>query len=278
MKNYLSKARLFVITALGSAALLAAGAFAATTQAQTTGAANPLPYTTSTSTMDSPVIPAPPSDAPAPMVTTIDASGNILIRGVVQSVGTDSLTLAGWGGTYTIRTTADTTVAPVGVNGAGDVSGIMPGDFVGVDGVVAPDQVWTVNAADVRDWTKAPIATTGDMTSADTGASTDTTVSPPPADVTTPTDTSSTSATGLSAGDTLFVGTASNVDASSSSFTLTDASGNTYTVSTTPDATIWDSSSNAQTLGNIQDGDSIRLDGVESGTSITADVVRDTSI
>lgn len=306
MKETSRTLRLAMWTLLTGAAVLTVGAFAVTSHAQsvtssstntqmpagfnyptgavpigassvvttnTNGTATTNATGTMTSTTGAPVLTAAPGTAPAPMVAQVDENGNALVRGVVQSVNTNWITIASWGGTWNVRTTGNSTVTPVGTNGGGDVSGITPGDFVGVEGTVASDQVWTVNASVVRDWTKAPATTALSTTDTSTSGS----LTGSGTSVATPPDNSSTaSTTGLPSGDTLYTGTASNV--TSSSFTLTDQSGNAYTVNTNPDATIWDSSSNTIPLTNIQNGDTIRVDASQNGNTLTADVVRDTSL
>jgi hypothetical protein len=283
MKERMYETRLGVLGGVFVLAAFLLASLASVTHAQmastTTGA---LGTTTGMAQVITPVITAPPTNAPAPMVANVDESGTALIRGVVQGVSGNTMQLATWGGTWNVRTTLSSTVTPAGTNGTWDTSQIMPGDFVGVEGVVAPDQQWTVNASIVRDWTKMPgtiaptaqpTTTTGGYTSPGT-TSTDTTGST--TDMTGTTTSTPGTAAGLPAGDTLYTGTASNL--SGSTFTLTDQGGNTYTVSVNPDATVWDSNRNTIPLTNIQNGDTIRLDGVLSGTGITADVVRDTSL
>ncbi len=95
---------------------------------------------------------------PAPMVVSIENSGNALIRGVVQSVTATEVTIATWGGVWTIRSAGEgaTTVLPTGPSGSSDMSSIMVGHFVGAEGIITLNEPMTINAAFVRDWTTNP--------------------------------------------------------------------------------------------------------------------------
>lgn len=94
-----------------------------------------------------------PGNTLAPMVTQIDQSGNALVRGIVQSTGANSITIQGWDGTWTINTTANTTITPTPAT-AGDMSGIQVGDFVGAQGRLS-GQGMNLNADFVRNWTQS---------------------------------------------------------------------------------------------------------------------------
>lgn len=102
--------------------------------------------------LPAPLITAEPSTAPMPMIVDIDRDGTALVRGVVQSVGTTSLSIGSWGGTWTIRIAPDSVVTP------SRLAGFMPGDFVGAFGVVSAAEAFTINASVVRNWTTAPPA------------------------------------------------------------------------------------------------------------------------
>lgn len=83
---------------------------------------------------------------PKPMILTVGANGHGLLRGVVESVGTSSLTVAAWGGTWTVNIGNNAMVTPS--NGLG---AIAVGDFVGVSGMVSEDGP-VITADHVRDW------------------------------------------------------------------------------------------------------------------------------
>lgn len=79
----------------------------------------------------------------------IGPEGNALLRGVVSAVGTNSITVASWGGVWTINIGADTQIMPK--NTSTSLALIAPGDFVGVNGKIDTTQPWTVSARVVRD-------------------------------------------------------------------------------------------------------------------------------
>lgn len=84
---------------------------------------------------------------PKPMVLTISASGNVLLRGVVKSVSTDSIIVSTWGGAWTITTSSTEFAHPTGL------AGIAVGDFVGVTGTVSAESP-IITAKYVRNWTE----------------------------------------------------------------------------------------------------------------------------
>ena len=84
---------------------------------------------------------------PAPMILTISASGEGRIRGVVTSVGANTLTIASWGGVWTITISNATIILP-----KNDFSKIAVGDYVGASGMVSEDGP-TMAAEYLRNWT-----------------------------------------------------------------------------------------------------------------------------
>lgn len=139
-------------------------------------------FSTGTSTM--PRLPALGS-TPAPMVVSIENSGNALIRGVVQSVSAEKVTIATWGGVWTIRSAGEgaTTVLPAGPSGTSDLSLIAVGHFVGAEGIIATDEPATITAAFVRDWTTNPyrgalLNSSGTISAPTTDSDTSTTTTP----------------------------------------------------------------------------------------------------
>ncbi|MBI3627605.1 MAG: hypothetical protein HY220_02575 [Candidatus Sungbacteria bacterium] len=84
---------------------------------------------------------------PRPMVLTVSNSGHGLLRGVVTSVATSSISVASWGGIWTVTMAANTTIVP-----SNGLSGIAVGDYVGVSGGVSGDSPM-INAEYLRDWT-----------------------------------------------------------------------------------------------------------------------------
>lgn len=83
-----------------------------------------------------------------PMVLQIGPAGHVLMRGTIQSVSSGSLTVKSWGGNWTVNLSSDTKIMP-----GGDISKFSQGDFVGVQGKVSESGVWTIDASRIRDWT-----------------------------------------------------------------------------------------------------------------------------
>ncbi len=129
------------------------------TATASTPSINPAPLNVPTTTTLPVVTPAMypvEGSTPAPMVVDVDAKGGILIRGTVIYAGNDALTINSWGGMWIIRTAPSTTVIGNVPNTSGSLSGFKTGDFVGVQGVVAQNQVYTVDASLIRNWTTTP--------------------------------------------------------------------------------------------------------------------------
>ncbi len=184
-----------------------------------------------------------PSSTPNPagkMVLEIGPEGRTLLRGTVDSVGTNSLVVKSWGGNWTVNVSSSTKLMPTT-----DLSKFQKGDFVGVQGTMDTNAAWTVNANLVRDWTIREQVKTNekevrqmikDMKPRN------------------------------------FQGLASAV--SSNSFTLT-SDGVAYTVNLTTNAKIFNQKFLAMAFADIKNGDTIRVYGTLLGTTITASVVRD---
>ena len=85
---------------------------------------------------------------PAPMILSVTSDGTGRMRGVVTSVSTTSITVAAWGGVWTINTDAHTSMLPSGSM----LSDVKVGDYVGVVGMVSEDAP-SITATVVRDWT-----------------------------------------------------------------------------------------------------------------------------
>lgn len=150
------------------ATFIAAASAAGIALAQTSTSTSIIPTDNGTSVTQTTTL-TTPGQYPAPMVVDIDNSGNALVRGVVQSVTADTITVQSWGGTWIIRTGANSVV----FSQSSDLTGIGAGDFVGAQGTVAPGETAVLNATIVRDWTTNPFtgATNTSGTSSDTGSS-----------------------------------------------------------------------------------------------------------
>lgn len=197
---------------------------------------------------------APSAPLPKPMILQIGSQGDALLRGMVVSTTGDMLVVQSWGGSWTVRVGSAVPVVPSSA-GAGDLSQIHAGDYVGIVGAVAPSIPLMIDASYVRNWTQ-----TVSVTPTSGGATTAST---------------STSASAVPAGTTLYTGTVT--DTGPNTLTMTGADGTSYTVAIGPNTTVWDTTRTDMPLSSIQQGDSIRINGTLSGTTITATVVRDTS-
>ncbi len=197
---------------------------------------------------------------PKPVVVEIDGSGNVLLRGTVESINGNSISVSSWGGSWVIRTgmSTPTEIQPGGFQN--DVSSIAIGDFIGVTGVPANDSQFTIDASFIRNWTKSDTAT---LT---------------PTTPTTPTPTTPITPSPTIPGETLYTGTASNFGVNS--FVLTDPNGYAYSVNIDPINTVlWNEARSPIMFQDIQPGDQVRVNGAldsMSGT-IQATVVRDIS-
>src|SRR6185436_11657 len=90
--------------------------------------------------------------ATMPMVLQVGANGGILLRGTVDAVNTNSLTVKSWGGDWVINVSSSTQLMPQNT-----MAQFNLGDFVGVRGIVNQNASWTVDAALVRNWTPGTV-------------------------------------------------------------------------------------------------------------------------
>ena len=186
-----------------------------------------------------------PSSYPKPMIIEINSSGKILLRGTITAVGTSSLTVKSWGGNWIINILTDTKIVP------GDtISQFTVGDFVGVHGQVKEGVDWTVDATYVRDWSLKQEWQTVKKEIRELKKSVDA---------------------------RNWQGTASNINTTTNSLTLT-IDGTAYTVNVVADAKIVNRNYSLISLSDIMSGHTVRVWGSATDTTITAYVVRNTSI
>ena len=81
------------------------------------------------------------------MVVEIGPSGRTLLRGTVGAVAANSLTVKSWGGDWVVNVGAGTKLTP-----GNDIAQFQVGDFVGVQGVTSQSALWTIDATLVRNW------------------------------------------------------------------------------------------------------------------------------
>lgn len=110
---------------------------------------------------------------PAPMVLDVSSDGSVLLRGTVRSISESTMVVDSWGGTWIVRTAGARFGA--GSSGIGSIADISVGDFVGLNGTIAQDQLVTVDATFIRDWTTNPVSMSMGQTSSATRTNSTTT-------------------------------------------------------------------------------------------------------
>jgi hypothetical protein len=194
--------------------------------------------------------PTATATASAPQVLNVSAAGNVLLRGTIASITSGVMTVNGWGGVWTVNIPASASIYPVATTNY--ATQFQVGDFVGVQGTIATGANWTVNATLVRDWTYRAAVTA--QVKANVQA-----------------------AQGIRAeGPRDYIGTASNVSASS--LTLTVSNGTVYTVNPSANAEVVNRMWTTLPFTSINNGDNVRVYGVDASGTVTAQIVRDVTI
>src|SRR3989344_4323522 len=83
-----------------------------------------------------------------PVILNIGPNGNTLLRGVIKSVGTDSLVVTSWGGDWNIKVMPTTQI--ISLNRT--LADFQVGNFAGVLGTTSQDGDFVVEARIVRSW------------------------------------------------------------------------------------------------------------------------------
>jgi hypothetical protein len=187
----------------------------------------------------------PVSPNASKMVLEVGPQGKVLLRGTVDVVNTNSLTVKSWGGSWVINVAPSATLVP----GSG-IGQFKVGDFVGVQGIVNQSSAWTIDATLIRDWTLKVEAKTNledihAIKKAEKARN--------------------------------WEGVASNVNSDAKTFTLT-VEGVAYTVNIAADAKIVNQRFLIAGFADIKNGDKVRVYGPSADMVITASVVRDISI
>ena len=185
-----------------------------------------------------------------PMILQVNKNGKVLLRGTIASVSSGVMTVQSWGGTWTVDIGSSAKVLPS--SAGNDITQFKAGDFVGVEGTVAEGSLWTVNADLVRDWTYRNAVNAEVKQNVQEARQIRNAARPRD-----------------------YVGVASNV--SGSSFTLT-AHGTAYAVNVASGAEVVNRMWVAMPLSSIQVNDNVRVWGIASSSTITAQIVRDVSI
>ena len=85
----------------------------------------------------------------SPMIVNIGSKGNVLMRGIVVGApSADSIKVKSWGGSWDVKISGATKLMSVGAV----IADFQDGDFVGVQGVIATDGSFVINANIVREW------------------------------------------------------------------------------------------------------------------------------
>lgn len=185
-----------------------------------------------------------------PMVLEVGQGGKVLLRGTVTSVAAGSVTITSWGGVWTVTVPSSATVLPSGTA----LTSFQQGDFVGVQGLIDQNANWTVTASLIRDWTaKKAVAQQAQSNRQAVRQA-------------------------IASGPRVIEGTLSNLDATSQTFTLTARSGVAYTVTLNSGAKIIGRNWATINLGQAKAGDTVRVFGSVSSSTIAASVFRDVSV
>jgi hypothetical protein len=228
--------KIFIASALMLASAVAAPVFAQTA--------------TTTTAVTTTVAPAPSAAVAEQPVLEVGAAGKVLLRGTIASVSSGIITVNSWGGTWTVNIPSSASVLPEAVTDY--TTQFQAGDFIGVQGTIATNANWTVNATLVRDWTYRATVTAQAKTNLQT-------------------------AQGMRASAPRdYIGTASNVGASS--LTLAAANGTVYTVNPTASAEIVNRNWATIPLTSVSSGDNVRVYGVNVSGTVTARIIRDVTI
>ena len=195
------------------------------------------------------------STASAPSVSQkfvlqIGPKGEALLRGTIASVASGVLTVNSWGGVWTVNVPSSAEVVPAAVGK--DVTKFGVGDFVGVSGIASQSAAWTIDAKVVRDWTYKKEVSQETKQNIDNARQTIKNGTP-----------------------RNFVGVASNI--STSSLTLTE-NGTAYTVNTASNVEIVNRNWVKIQLSGINSGDTVRVWGVNTSGTISAQIIRDITL
>ena len=180
----------------------------------------------------------------------VGPQGKVLMRGTIASVASGVITVNSWGGTWTVNVGSSAQVLPVAVGN--DITQFKSGDFIGVQGTVSQSASWTIDATLVRDWTYRQAVSQERQQNMQSAKQTIQSGTP-----------------------RNYVGSASNV--SGSSFTLT-VNGAADNVNIASGAQVVNRNWLTIQPSAINNGDSVRVWGVNASGTITAQIVRDVSL
>ena len=185
-----------------------------------------------------------------PMVLHVGVNGNVLLRGTVSSVSAGWLTVKSWGGDWTVNVPSSAQVFPSGTA----LTSFQQGDFVGVIGSIDSSAGFTVDATIVRDWTARTAMKQQIQANVQQAR------------------------TLMSNRPRVTQGTLSNFDAANATFTLTTAAGTAYSVTLNSGAETIGRNWATISLSQANNGDTVRVYGTVSSSTIAASVFRDVSV
>ncbi|HUX81161.1 MAG TPA: hypothetical protein VMV38_02485, partial [Candidatus Paceibacterota bacterium] len=134
------------------------------------------------------------------------------------------------------------------------ISDFHTGDFVGVEGVINSGSSWSITASLIRDWTARQALTQEVKTNVQAVHALE------------------------SSQAHIVQGALSSLDATAQTFTLTNASGVSYTVSLASGAKILAKNWATLDFTKVTNGDHVRVFGTVSSSTISASIFRDISV
>ena len=196
------------------------------------------------------------SDKAQQMILQVGPHGEVLLRGTVSVVGTTSLTVKSWGGDWVVNISSASKLMPETT-----MAQFKVGDFVGIQGAVNQTASWTVDAKLVRNWTAKKVIQENKQT------------------IKTERHNSAQEIKEVMKNEKPknWQGTVSNINVDAKSFTLT-VDGSVYTVNLVADAKIVDKAFLSTDLAKVKEGDTVRVWGPVTDTTISAYVFRDISL
>ncbi len=183
------------------------------------------------------------------MVLQVGPAGRVLLRGTIDSVSVSSITVKSWGGDWTINVPSSAEVMPQGVA----LSSFHQGDFVGIQGTINQNSSWTIDARLVRDWT-ARQALNQEMKQNEQSVRQEMRSETP----------------------RTLQGTLSNL--SGQTFTLTGENGKSFSGSLTTGVRILQRNWLVLDFSQVQNGDTVRVWGPVSSSTVSVSIFRDLSI
>lgn len=262
---------------LGSASL--ALAEDATSTSSTTSTSTSSTTATTTSATSGTATSSATTTTPAPTVDKRDykleigPKGRVLLRGNLESVSGSVLKVRSWGGVWTVNVPTGAEVIPKVLGTNADITKFAAGDYIGIQGTIATNADFTIDAKIVRDWTSRKDL---EKRAKEIEKEIRDKIKKEKEDIEDKLKEAKKKAEeALRNIARIWEGTAG--DASGSSFAFT-SDGKSFTVNTASTTKIVNRNWLPITLGDIRSGDAIRIYGALASSTITAEVVRDTSI